>query len=59
MPLRQPRHKKPFSVKLHWAKAETLGMVELGVLMKVHCSRRFGNPEILLERGAKLKNFRK
>jgi len=44
MPLRQPRHKKPFSVKLHWAKAETLGMVELGVLMKVRYRRRFGDP---------------
>jgi hypothetical protein len=47
------------SVKLHWAKAETLQIVEQGVLMKVRYRRRFGNPKILLERGAKLENFRK
>jgi hypothetical protein len=47
------------SVKLHWAKAETSGIVELGVLMKILYRRRFVNPEILLERGAKLGNFRK
>jgi hypothetical protein len=44
---------------LHWAKAENLGTAELGVLMKVRHRRRFGNPKILLERDAKLGNFRK
>ncbi len=34
-------------------------MVELGVMMKAPYSESFGNPEILLESGAKLGNFRK
>jgi hypothetical protein len=59
MPLRQPEHKKPFSVNLHWPKKKISGMVELGVLMKDRYRRRFGNYKILPDGGAKLGNFRK
>ena len=46
-------HTKPsksvFSIKSHWIKTQISGMVELGMLMKFHYRKGFGNPVVVSE----------
>jgi hypothetical protein len=59
MSLCQHGHTKPFSVKLHWPKTKTSGIVELGVLIMVHYRAGFPNPVVSPKRGAKLEKIQK